>query len=101
MRQRETGVDAKRRESRACEREPHRIGQPQPARGERDQDRKAEQGEGANEQDVHGRLSSGPTQSEKLALCCAASIWRRRSRSAVIDGRGLTQIEAAIRRLEF
>jgi len=74
MRQRETGVDAKRRERGACEREPYRIGQPQPARRKRDQDRKAEQSKGSDEQDVHGRLFSGASQSEKPGPCYAASL---------------------------
>ena len=59
VRQRETGVDAKRRQRRPCEREPHRIGQPEPARGERNQDGEAEQRQGADDEDVHAGCFSG------------------------------------------
>ena len=54
VRQRQSRIDAEQRQRRPCEHQPHRIGQPQPTRRERDQDGEAEQAERANEQDVHG-----------------------------------------------
>ena len=59
MRQSQPRVDPEQRQRRACQRKAYGIGQPQPARRQRDQDGEAEQAEGAKKENVHEACLAG------------------------------------------
>ncbi len=65
--QRQACVDPKRGERCACKHEADRVGQPKPPRGERNENREAEQTKGAEEQDIHGACLAVGSKKRNLA----------------------------------